>query len=107
MFSPLSTDEDDFIFPRTATRLGTKFQANVPLAPGPSTIPASAGRTFSPRDTERTQYVADLPDRGEDGTIETLSLVVNMTDEEGERRRRSCLVTGVDPCLRSGGVYVC
>jgi hypothetical protein len=30
---PWRLDPDDFIFPRTAIRLGPKFQANVPFGP--------------------------------------------------------------------------
>lgn len=33
-------DPEDLIFPRTASRIGPKFQANVPLAPDPYNVPA-------------------------------------------------------------------
>jgi hypothetical protein len=32
-------DEEDLIFPRTATRHGPKYQANVPAAPDPYNYP--------------------------------------------------------------------
>ncbi|KAI0923516.1 hypothetical protein AcW1_006453 [Taiwanofungus camphoratus] len=59
-------DPDDLIFPRAATRVGPKYQANVPLAPGvdsPVTAP-------------------DLEERGGDSTVEVLSLVGDMSPAE-------------------------
>ncbi|KAJ8589556.1 hypothetical protein M405DRAFT_933391 [Rhizopogon salebrosus TDB-379] len=56
-------DPDDLIFPRSATRVGPKYQATVP-----STI-----NVPSP---------SDLEQRGGDNTVEVLSAVNNLTDEE-------------------------
>lgn len=36
---PYFTDPEDLIFPRTATRQGPKYQANVPPAPDPYNHP--------------------------------------------------------------------
>lgn len=59
-------DPDDFIFPRAATRVGSKYQANVPLAPG----------------TEGAYSQPDLEERGGDSTIEVLCLANEMRPEE-------------------------
>jgi len=40
IFSKFAIDPDDLIFPRTATRIGTKYQANVPSAPGIDSLPS-------------------------------------------------------------------
>ncbi|EIN03844.1 hypothetical protein PUNSTDRAFT_77480 [Punctularia strigosozonata HHB-11173 SS5] len=65
-------DEDDFIFPRAATRVGAKYQATVPPAPGPSSIPIPT---------------PDMPERGGDDTIEVLSMVVHMKEEHVEKHK--------------------
>ncbi|KAH7914580.1 hypothetical protein BJ138DRAFT_1143440 [Hygrophoropsis aurantiaca] len=54
-------DPDDLIFPRAATRVGPKFQANVPSAWAPTPAPE---------------------ERGDDSTVEVLSLINTLTDEE-------------------------
>ncbi|TFY51302.1 hypothetical protein EVJ58_g10639 [Rhodofomes roseus] len=59
-------DPDDLIFPRAATRVGPKFQVVVPSAPGPESSASAAG----------------LEERGGDATIEVLSLVNEMSEEE-------------------------
>lgn len=38
----LDADPDDLIFPRAATRVGPKYQANVPAAPGTADRPIGA-----------------------------------------------------------------
>lgn len=58
-------DPDDFIFPRAATRVGTKYQV--------STLPIPGGENPIPQDVE---------ERGGDATVETLSSVVKMGPEE-------------------------
>lgn len=59
-------DEEDLIFPRTATRQGPKYQANVPPAPDPY------------------NYPADLEERGGDSTVEVLGVFNYLTDSELE-----------------------
>ncbi|KDQ26518.1 hypothetical protein PLEOSDRAFT_1105423 [Pleurotus ostreatus PC15] len=58
-------DPDDLIFPRTATRQGPKYQANVPLAPDPNAIMST-----------------DPDERGGDSTIQILSVINTLTDAE-------------------------
>ncbi|KAI0675865.1 hypothetical protein C8Q78DRAFT_353648 [Trametes maxima] len=65
-FAEDTLDPDDLIFPRAATRVGPKYQATVPLAPGVADRPA------------------DIEERGGDGTIEVLSLVHEMSPGEVE-----------------------
>ncbi|KDQ61451.1 hypothetical protein JAAARDRAFT_190222 [Jaapia argillacea MUCL 33604] len=59
-------DPDDLIFPRAATRVGPKFQATV--------LPFSA--------SESVASTSDLDERGGDATIEVLSIVNEMTEDE-------------------------
>jgi len=56
-------DPDDFIFPRIATRVGPKFQANVSPAVDPTPIP-------------------DIEERGGDATLEVLSYVDRMSSRD-------------------------
>ncbi|KZT25327.1 hypothetical protein NEOLEDRAFT_1169507 [Neolentinus lepideus HHB14362 ss-1] len=62
-------DPEDLIFPRTATRVGAKFQA-VPPPLIDRDIPNGA------------VTVPDIEERGGDGTIEVLSLVNEMSEDE-------------------------
>ncbi|KAN0109125.1 hypothetical protein V8E52_009647 [Russula decolorans] len=55
-------DPDDLIFPRTTTRVGTKYQASIPIKD-------------SPRDP-------DIQERGGDATVEVLSLLHDMSDSQ-------------------------
>ncbi|PCH36401.1 hypothetical protein WOLCODRAFT_81894 [Wolfiporia cocos MD-104 SS10] len=64
-------DPDDLIFPRSATRVGSKYQAAVP--PAPTGTPVVADR--------------EREERGGDSTIEVLSLVCDMTPDEVETYR--------------------
>jgi hypothetical protein len=41
------SDPDDFIFPRIATRVGPKYQANVPPAVDPTPLPGVFELSFS------------------------------------------------------------
>ncbi|EGO22633.1 hypothetical protein SERLADRAFT_451461 [Serpula lacrymans var. lacrymans S7.9] len=67
-------DPDDLIFPRAATRVGPKFQVNIPSPPTSDVV--------KPPPTTETQN-PDPDERGGDSTIEVLSLVNSMTREEG------------------------
>ncbi|EPT02944.1 hypothetical protein FOMPIDRAFT_101265 [Fomitopsis schrenkii] len=58
-------DPDDLIFPRAATRVGPKYQAVVPSAPGSEPPPSAAG----------------LEERGGEATIEVMSLVNEMPED--------------------------
>ncbi|OSD04730.1 hypothetical protein PYCCODRAFT_1433065 [Trametes coccinea BRFM310] len=69
-FAEDTLDPDDLIFPRAATRVGPKYQANVPPGPGVSDRPA------------------DVEERGGDATIEVLSLVNEMLPAEVEALER-------------------
>ncbi|CCM01335.1 uncharacterized protein FIBRA_03384 [Fibroporia radiculosa] len=66
-------DPDDFIFPRAATRVGPKYQAVVPLAPG----------------LDIPHVHPDLEERGGDSTVEVFGLVGEMSSTE---------VTFMDTC---------
>ncbi|KAI0738659.1 hypothetical protein C8Q80DRAFT_255981 [Daedaleopsis nitida] len=65
-FAEDTLDPDDLIFPRAATRVGPKYQAIVPPAPGTADRPI------------------DIEERGGDATIEVLSLVNEMSPAEVE-----------------------
>ncbi|PVG02078.1 hypothetical protein CPB86DRAFT_780999 [Serendipita vermifera] len=69
-------DPDDMIYVRAPTRIGKQFQTAVPETPmGPSTDP-------------------DIPVRGEDETVELMSAVVDMTEQQmGEVERRKSILT--------------
>ncbi|KXN90670.1 SANT domain-containing protein 2 [Leucoagaricus sp. SymC.cos] len=58
-------DPEDLIFPRTATRQGPKYQANVPSAPDPYNHPP------------------DIDERGGDNTVEVLGIINSLTEAEG------------------------
>ncbi|KAJ3565703.1 hypothetical protein NP233_g7465 [Leucocoprinus birnbaumii] len=58
-------DPEDLIFPRTATRQGPKYQANVPPAPDPYNHPP------------------DIDERGGDNTVEVLGIMNSLTEAEG------------------------
>ncbi|KAH9832546.1 uncharacterized protein C8Q71DRAFT_258205 [Rhodofomes roseus] len=75
-------DPDDLIFPRAATRVGPKFQVVVPSAPGPESSASAAGRQFPRRKCVVADVSAGLEERGGDATIEVLSLVNEMSEEE-------------------------
>ncbi|RDX51269.1 hypothetical protein OH76DRAFT_1505916 [Lentinus brumalis] len=68
-FAEDTLDPDDLIFPRAATRVGPKYQAVVPAAPGTADRPAG------------------VEERGGDSTIEVLSLVNEMSPEEVEKQK--------------------
>lgn len=73
-------DPDDLIFPRAATRVGPKYQAvNPPLSTLVS--PSTSDGDLPPKD------VVDGDQRGGDNTIEVLSIINNLTDEEGAHVR--------------------
>lgn len=71
-------DPDDLIFPRAATRVGPKFQAMIP--------PLSAIASSSASDDVLPlKNVVDGEQRGGDITVEVLSVINNLADEEGAR----------------------
>ncbi|TFK29580.1 hypothetical protein FA15DRAFT_677545 [Coprinopsis marcescibilis] len=59
-------DEEDLIFPRTATRHGPKYQATVPSKPDPY------------------NYPPDFEERGGDNTVEVLGVINSLTEAEVE-----------------------
>ncbi|KAL9713425.1 putative PHD type zinc finger protein with BAH domain-containing protein [Leucoagaricus gongylophorus] len=67
-------DPEDSIFPRTATRQGPKYQANVPPAPDPYNHPP------------------DTDERGGDNTVDVLGIINSLTEAE---------VAEVESCKRS------
>lgn len=69
-------DPDDLIFPRAATRVGPKFQAAIP------SLSAMASSSISD-DALPPKTVVDGVQRGGDDTVEVLSIVNSLTDEEG------------------------
>ncbi|KAH9851909.1 hypothetical protein C2E23DRAFT_869052 [Lenzites betulinus] len=69
-FAEDTLDPDDLIFPRAATRVGPKYQATVPAAPGVADRPP------------------DVEERGGESTIEVLSLVNEMLPAEVEKQKQ-------------------
>ncbi|KAG9313136.1 hypothetical protein JVU11DRAFT_6586 [Chiua virens] len=69
-------DPDDLIFPRAATRVGPKYQALVP--------PLSPILSSLSDDGLPPKNVLDGEQRGGDDTVEILSIVNDLTDEEVE-----------------------
>lgn len=69
-------DPDDLIFPRAATRVGPKYQAVVP--PLSAIVSPSVGDDVLP-----PKGVVDGEQRGGDNTVEVLSIINNLTNEEG------------------------
>ncbi|KAJ1306572.1 hypothetical protein OPQ81_007573 [Rhizoctonia solani] len=65
-------DPDDLIFPKAATRVGARYQAVV----GPWVSPDA--KTSS----QSNQTPDGVPERGGDDTIEMLSIIVSMSEEE-------------------------
>ncbi|KAF8972764.1 hypothetical protein BDZ97DRAFT_1649930 [Flammula alnicola] len=63
-------DPDDLIFPRTASRVGPKYQANVPTAPDPYNVPP------------------EIEERGGDNTIEVLGIFNTFTESESEEIKK-------------------
>ncbi|PPQ93874.1 hypothetical protein CVT25_013583 [Psilocybe cyanescens] len=62
-------DPEDLIFPRTASRVGPKYQANVPLDPQPYNPPP------------------EMEERGLDNTVEVLGIFSNLTESESEEMK--------------------
>ncbi|KAI0730597.1 hypothetical protein C8Q76DRAFT_832983 [Earliella scabrosa] len=73
-------DPDDLIFPRAATRVGPKYQASVPAAPGTADRPMG------------------VEERGGDATIEVLSIVNQMSPEEVEKQKTTLTRNGTLRC---------
>jgi hypothetical protein len=69
----LCSDPDDLIFPKAATRVGARYQAVV----GPWV--SSGSRT-----PQLNQTPDGVPERGGDDTIEMMSIIVSMSEEERE-----------------------
>ncbi|CAE6432843.1 unnamed protein product [Rhizoctonia solani] len=65
-------DPDDLIFPKAATRVGARYQAVV----GPC-VPPDANASPQP-----SQAPDGIPERGGDDTIEMMSIIVLMSDEQ-------------------------
>jgi hypothetical protein len=72
-------DPDDLIFPRSATRVGPKYQATVPTT---LDVPSPSGRFFLPPSSDAAQGNLDPEQRGGDYTVEVLSAINTLTDEE-------------------------
>ncbi|KIJ65499.1 hypothetical protein HYDPIDRAFT_39434 [Hydnomerulius pinastri MD-312] len=70
-------DPDDLIFPRAATRVGPKYQASIP--PSAETAPSSVKESET---VLRPRLPSDTEERGGDSTIEVLSIINTLTDEE-------------------------
>lgn len=69
-------DPDDLIFPRAATRVGPKYQAAIPSFSA-IVSPSASDDALPPKN------VVDGDQRGGDNTVEVLSIINNLTDEEG------------------------
>ncbi|KAF9224072.1 hypothetical protein BS17DRAFT_780421 [Gyrodon lividus] len=69
-------DPDDLIFPRAATRVGPKYQAGIP----PLSETLSSAK--DPGTILQSKNFSDGEDRGGDSTVEVLSNINNVTDEE-------------------------
>ncbi|RPD53362.1 hypothetical protein L227DRAFT_581377 [Lentinus tigrinus ALCF2SS1-6] len=82
-FAEDTLDPDDLIFPRAATRVGPKYQASVPAAPGTADRPP------------------EIEERGGDDTLEVLSLVNEMSPEEVEALEKQKQLLTRNEVLRS------
>ncbi|ELU44273.1 ZNF1 protein [Rhizoctonia solani AG-1 IA] len=76
-------DPDDLIFPKAATRVGARYQAVV----GPWVAPDT---NASP---QPSQIPDGVPERGGDDTIEMMSVIVSMSEEE---RKLSIVISLVE-----------
>ncbi|KIK96767.1 hypothetical protein PAXRUDRAFT_825597 [Paxillus rubicundulus Ve08.2h10] len=69
-------DSDDLIFPRAATRVGPKYQAAIPPLAETASPAKDSGNSPQP------QNLSEGEERGGSHTIEVLSIVNSLTDEE-------------------------
>ncbi|CAE6467003.1 unnamed protein product [Rhizoctonia solani] len=65
-------DPDDLIFPKAATRVGARYQAVI----GPWVPPDSKNSS------QANQIPDGVPERGGDDTVEMMSIIVSMSEEE-------------------------
>ncbi|KAL5536689.1 SNT2 [Sanghuangporus sanghuang] len=83
-----TVDPDDLIFPRAATRVGPKFQANVPLKPGDPAPPLTGSSVTTALGTTGSG-TGEIEERGGDSTIEVMSLVNEFSPKEVETLERA------------------
>ena len=78
-------DPDDPIYPRLATRVGPKYQATVGNAPDMDmTAPLGKLKTSAGIIPTNNSLVVGPDDRGENNTVESMSLVCHMDEEQGD-----------------------
>jgi hypothetical protein len=74
-------DPEDLIFPRTASRIGPKYQATVAAVPEPYSTPP--GTIPSIRAHFGTDYYhIEIEERGTDNTVEVLGIINTFTESE-------------------------
>lgn len=79
----IQIDPDDLIFPRTASRIGAKFQVNVPPGPEPYNIPI--GKYYYMLFGLWENWLPlDIEERGGDNTVEILGIYNTFTESECE-----------------------
>lgn len=79
----LQPDPEDSIFPRTATRQGPKYQANVPPAPDPYNHPPGERYVYQSPQEPKTHTSPDTDERGGDNTVDVLGIINSLTEAEG------------------------
>lgn len=95
----MAVDPDDLIFPRIATRIGPKFQANVGNAPT-ETAEALGIKTLSFLLYESNSHVCVGPEeRGGSSTVEAMSLINQMAEEDGKLVIYIRQLIAIDDCL--------
>jgi hypothetical protein len=77
-------DPDDLIFPRVATRVGPKFQANVGNSPIADTTAPLGTIVIEGLSSWINHPFVGADERGGPSTVEAMSLVNQMSEEEGE-----------------------
>lgn len=84
-----SVDPDDLIFPRAATRVGPRYQVNVPAL----NEPTPPGTAF-PLILDELQLIMriEIEERGGESTIELLSNVVKMQEQKREKTSQSYVI---------------
>jgi hypothetical protein len=90
-------DPDDLIFPRTTTRLGSKYQAVIPAKDNPRDPGWWRGATAVSFPGPTYEAPSDIQERGGEATVEVLSLVHDMSDSQGKHTEQSSCSGSHDP----------
>jgi hypothetical protein len=94
-------DPDDLIFPRTASRIGAKFQVTVPPGPEPYNTPIGKYCLMLSK-LLANKHPLDIEERGGDNTVEVLGIYNTFTESEC----RFCLRLNFRDCCLRNRLYV-